>query len=172
MELTLPSGNLYNVYSPPEKSLELGSLNCEKENSMIIGYFNSHSPNWGYPTIDDKGEDLEAWMADKGLILINRPDDPTTYTSIPWRTTSTPNPAIPTDDIHKLCSRTICTQLGGSDHKPIILDIEKICPPRATKAKPSWNIKKANWDLFEKLSDENKLGKIAKEFNSAYLEQP
>ena len=56
VELTLPSGNLklYNIYSPPEKSLELDSLNCEKENWMIIGDFNSHSPSWGYPTIDDK----------------------------------------------------------------------------------------------------------------------
>ena len=126
--MTLPSGNLklYNMYSPPDKSLELDSLNCEKENWMIIGDFNSHSPSWGYPTIDDKGEDLEAWMVDKGLILINRPDDPTTYTSIPWRTTSTPDLAIATDNIHKLCSRTIYTQLGGSDHKPIILDIEKV----------------------------------------------
>ena len=63
---------------------------------MIIGDFNSHSLSWGYPTIDEKGEDLEAWMVDKGLILINRPDGPTTYTSIPWRTTSTPNLAIAT----------------------------------------------------------------------------
>ena len=126
---------------------------------MIIGDFNSHSPSWGYPTIDDKGEDLEVWMVDKGLILINRPDDPTTYTSIPWRTTSTPDLAIATDDIHKLCSRSIYTQLGGSDHKPIILDIEKRSPPKPTKAEPSWNIKKANWDLFKKISDEN-VGKI------------
>ena len=163
--------------SPPEKSLELDSLNWEKENWMIIGDFNSHSPSWGYPTIDDKGEDLEAWMVDKGLILITRPNDPTTSTSIPWRTTSTPDPAMATDDIHKLCSRTICTQLGGSDHKPIILDIEKRCPPTATKAEPSWNNKKANWDLFKKLSEENvgkitlrdKLDKNAKEFNSALL---
>ena len=98
-------------------------------------------------------------MVDKGLILINRPDDPTTYTSIPWRTTSTPDLAIATDDIHKLCSRSIYTQLGGSDHKPIILDIEKRSPPKPTKAEPSWNIKKANWDLFKKISDEN-VGKI------------
>ena len=177
VELTLPSGNLKlnNMYSPPEKSLELDSLNCEKENWMIIGDFNSHSLSWGYPTIDDKGEDLEAWMVDKGLILINRPDDPTTYTSISWRTTSTPGLAIATDDIQKLCSRTICTQLGGSDHKPIILNIEKRCPPRAIKAEPIWNIKKANWDLFKKLLDVGKitltdeLDKNAKEFNSAIL---
>ena len=85
VELTLTSGHLklYNMYSPPEKSLEVDSLNCGRENWMIIGDFNSHSLRWGYPTIDDKGEDLDAWMVDKGLILINRPDDPTTYTSIP-----------------------------------------------------------------------------------------
>ena len=74
---------------------------------MIIGDFNSYSSSWGYPTIDDKGEDLEAWMLDKGHIFINRPDDPITYTSIHWRTTSTPDLAIATDGIHKLCSRTI-----------------------------------------------------------------
>ena len=55
--------------------------------------------------------------------------------------------------------------------------IEKRCPPKPTKAEPSWNIKKANWDLFKKISDENvgkitlidKLDKNAKEFNSAIL---
>ena len=57
------------------------------------------------------------------------------------------------------------------------MDIEKGYPSRATKAEPSRNIKKANWDLFKKLSDENvgkitltdKLDKNAKEFNSAIL---
>ena len=68
-------------------------------------------------------------MVDKGLILFNRPDDPTTYTLIPWRTTSTPDLAVATDDIHKLCSRAVCTQLGGSDHKPIILYIQKNAHP-------------------------------------------
>ena len=35
----------------------------------------------------------------------------------------------------------------------------KRCPPKPTKAEPSWNIKKANWYLFKKISDEN-VGKI------------
>jgi len=46
-------------------------------------------------------------------------------------------------------------QLGGSDHKPIFLTIERQKTPPEIYLSPSWNFKKVNWELFKKLADEN-----------------
>jgi hypothetical protein len=70
-------------------------------------------------------------------------------------TTSTPDLAIATDDIQSLSTRDVCQQLGGSGHKPVIICIDKEHGTQQTRMTPSWNYKKANWELFEHLTDEN-----------------
>ena len=39
-----------------------------------------------------------------------------------------PDLAIATDDVAKITSREVDKQLGGSDHKPIVLTIERNLP--------------------------------------------
>ena len=58
-------------------------------------------------------------------------------------------------DVAKITSREVDKQLGGSDHTPIFLTIERQKPPPETYQSPSWNVKKANWEVFKKLADEN-----------------
>ena len=48
----------------------------------------------------------------------------------------------------------MCTQLGGSDHKPAILQLQKQEPRPGKKQKPNWNYKKAKWTDLQKKLDE------------------
>ena len=145
---------------------------------MIVGDFNSHSPSWGYPSINAKGEEVEHWIVSNRLVLINTPTDPPTFYSRVWKTTSTPDIAIATDNIQKIAEREVSEQLGGSDRKPVILTLAKQVNTNAGKMPPSWNYKKADWKRFRELTDiytksitfsKHSVNKNASNFNSAVL---
>ena len=141
-----------NLYAPSD-SMQLENIKASPENWIVAGDFNSHSPSWGYAELDKKGEEVEQWATDNCLILINQPDEQDTYYSRAWRKTSTPDLALATDNLHKLTTREVCGQLGGSDHRPIILHIGKPNLLEKRKLPPSWNYKKANWPLFRQLAE-------------------
>jgi hypothetical protein len=66
--------------------------------------------------MDQRGEKFEDWIGEKWLTLIDRPDDKPTYFSKKCRKSSTHDLASATVDIQKLTTRSVCQQLGGSDH--------------------------------------------------------
>ena len=180
VKLILPDKNLTicNLYSPPNKAINLQILQPNSENWMIVGDFNSHSPSWGYPSINAKGEEVEHWIVSNRLVLINTPTDPPTFYSRVWKTTSTPDIAIATDNIQKIAKREVSEQLGGSDHTPVILTLAKQVNTNAGKMPPSWNYKKADWKRFRELTDiytksitfsKHSVNKNASNFNSAVL---
>ena len=111
--------HLVNYYCPNNINLDLLNIPLASNNFIIVRDFNSHSQSWGYNHIDARGEE---WQDDNNLILINKPEDTPTFYSRCWHTTSTPNIAICTEDIHSITKRTVGSQLGGSDHKTCILD--------------------------------------------------
>ena len=127
--------SIYNLYAPPPKALHLHAIHLEEERWIIMGDFNSHSPSWGYPDLDPKGDEVEDWIISQ-MVLINRPDEPHTYYPRAWRKTSCPDLASATDDVAKITERHVEEQLGGSDHKPVVLVIKqdlrqarrKLCP--------------------------------------------
>ena len=117
-----------------------------------MGDFNSHSPSWGYPDLDPKGDKVEDWIITSQMVLINRLDEPHTYYSRAWRKTSCPDIAIATDDVAKPTKRHMEQQLGGSDNKPVLLVIKQDLREAGRKLFPSWNYKRANWPEFRKKS--------------------
>ena len=145
---------IYNLYSPPDKPIELHNLILSEENWIVVGDFNSHSPSWGYKDLDNKGEEVENWIISNQLILLNKPDDPPTFYSRTWRSTTRPDLAIATEDIHKISERLVCPQLGGSDHRPVTITLQERRSNTKT-APPSWNFKKANWQLFQQTMEQS-----------------
>ena len=139
--------NLVNYYCPNDRPLSLDTVEVHDSRFLMVGDFNSHSQSWGYVQADRRGNEVEDWQDDHGLILINDPYDPPTFYSRRWRTTTTPDLAFCTDDIHRGTRREVGEQLGGSDHKPVYLTISAegigIDHPH-----PRWNYKKAKWGLF------------------------
>ena len=113
--------SIYNLYSPPPRALHLHAIQPEEERWTIMGDFNSHSPSWGYPDLDLEGDEVEDWIITNQMVLINCQDEPHTYYSRVWRTTSGPDIAIATDDVAKITEDDVEQQLGGSDHKPVLL---------------------------------------------------
>ena len=115
-----------------------------------------------YNTKDKRGETIEDWQDENHLILINDPSDTPTFYSRRWHTTTTPDLAFCTDDIHQNISRKVCDQLGGSDHRPVILSIAETTSEYAQL--PRWNNKKANWNMFQARTDELTRGNKGKEY--------
>ena len=154
VKLMLPSGDLLitNCYSPPGSTLALHKVSIKAPRHLVVGDFNSHSPSWGYKDMDTRGEEIEDWMMENKLTLINHPDDKPTCYSRAWKTCSTPDLAIATEEIHRLSSRTVSSQLGGSDHLPVILNFSSM-GSTGHSMKPSWNFKRANWSLFKEKTD-------------------
>ena len=139
-----------NCYSPPTTKLDLHQLNPQTESHLIVGDFNCHSPAWGYETSDPRGEEMQDWMTENNLILINRPDDKPSYFSRAWKKLSTPDIAMASEDIQKRTARHVDNQLGGSDHLPITLEIADMKTTSTNnRKKASWNFKKANWQKFQ-----------------------
>ena len=183
VKLILPDRNLTicNLYSPPNKAINLHILQPNNEDWMIVGDLNSHSPSWGYPSLDAKGEGVEHWIVSNRLVLINTLTEPPTFYSRVWKTTGTPHIAIVTDNIQNIAKREVSEQLGGSDHKPVILTLAKQVNTSAGKMPPpppppSWNYKKADLKRFRELNDihtksitfsKHSVSKNASIFNSA-----
>ena len=92
-------------------------------------------------------------MIENSLILIKRPNDQPTHLSRAWKTLSTPDLAIASEDIQKICDRQVYTQLGGSDHLPVLLKVTLTEQTISQKKEPSWNYKKANWSKFQNVTD-------------------
>ena len=139
--------SIYNLYSPPPKALHLHAIQLEEERSIIMGDFNSQSPSWGHPDLDPKGDKVEDWIITSQMVLINRPDEPHTYYSRAWRKTSCPDLAIATDNVAKITERHVEQQLGGSDHKQVLVIKQDLRQARR-KLCPNWNYKRANWPEF------------------------
>ena len=139
-----------NCYSPPTSKLNLHTLQLSAEKHLIVGDFNSHSPAWGYDSTDARGEELQDWMMDNQLVLINKPDDKPSYYSRAWKTTSTPDLAFATEDIQKRAIRVVNSQVGGSDHLPITLNLaDTKTNTEYFRKRASWNFRKADWEQYQ-----------------------
>ena len=101
VKLLRPEGDIEitNCYSPPTSAMALKTISVKAERHVVAGDFNSHSPSWGYKDMDPRGEELEDWMIDNKLILINHPRDKPTCFSRAWKTTSSPDLAMSTEDL-------------------------------------------------------------------------
>ncbi|CAC5409990.1 unnamed protein product [Mytilus coruscus] len=144
---------IVNFYCPNEKKLSLDTIQISDSNFLMVGDFSSISHSWGYSTIDKRGETMEDWQDKHHLILVNDPTDTPTFYSRRWHTITTPDLAFCIDDIHQNISRKVCDQLGGSDHRPVMLPIRGTKTPAHAQL-PRWNYKKANRGKFETRANE------------------
>ena len=166
-----------NYYCPDNKALSLDTITVPGSGFLITGDFNSQSQSWGYNTMDKRGEEIEAWQDENHLILVNDPSDHPTFYSRRWHSTTTPDLALCTDDVHKNITRTVGPQLGGSDHRPVLLSLDRD-PPSISSQPPRWNYKKAKWSAFSIRTNElagkietndRNINNVVKDFNACVL---
>ena len=144
---------IFNIYCPQDKALNLQSMETPSENCIVLGDLNSHSTTWGYEENDKRGDEVEDWQIETDLLLLNDPEDPPTYFSRRWLTTTTPDIAFATNNIAAKTSRIVLNQLAGSDHKPVLLSIDLNHNAKDVKTIPRWNYKKADWEKFSYLTE-------------------
>ena len=157
--------NIFNLCCPQDKDLSLQMMNIPPENCLVVGDFNSHSTCWGYDETDRRGDEVEDWQIESNMLLLNDPEDPPTFFSRRWISTSTPDLAFATEDLSRKTSRKVQSQWTGSDHRPVLLAIKLQYRPNNPKTFPRWNYKKADWEMFSRLSDEYCKGTKVDDFN-------
>ena len=157
--------SIYNLYCPQDKDLSLRNMDLPTENCMVVGDFNSHSTCWGYEETDRRGDEVEDWQIDSNILLLNDPEDTPTYFSRRWISTSTPDLAFATEDLSRKTSRKVLSQLAGSDHRPVLLAINLQYRPNNQPTFPRWNYKKADWEMFKRLSNEYTKGIRVDDYN-------
>ena len=146
--------DLVNYYCPDNKMLSLETIDVPPSHFIIAGDFNSHSQSWGYFTMNRRGEEVETWQDENKLILMNQSWDIPTFYSRVWHSSTTPDLAFCTEDIHQKLTREVCGQLAGSDHRPVMLSLQKRYKVNQAQH-PRWNYKKAQWELFAIRANEN-----------------
>ena len=97
---------LVNFYCPNDKSVS------QYHQHRSLQLYNSHSQSWGYQHMDRRGEEVENWQDDNRLLLINSPSDQPKFYSRRWHTTSTPDIALCTKDLHGSIRRQVGEQLA------------------------------------------------------------
>ena len=128
--------NIFNLYCPPDKDLSLQHIHVPSQNCLAVGDFNSHSTSWGYGETDRRGDEAEDWQIENNMLLLNDPEDPPTFFSRRWISTSTPDLAFATEDLSRKNNRKVLSQLAGSNHRPVLLAINLQYRPSNPKTFP------------------------------------
>ena len=145
--------DITNLYCPPASSPGFDTLRLATEivpvtnNSIICGDFNAHSLLWDNNE-DTRGEEVEDWIIDKGLTVLNDG----TPTRIDRR--EGPEPTAPDVTLcgsywSNKCTWQVIDGIGSSDHQPILIEVMgevKHNPVICGQAK--WKTKDVDWQAW------------------------
>ena len=144
---------IYNTYCPPSSTLNfLDQSTCFKK-TVISGDLNGHSPLWGYADLDNTGKKIEELCESSNLILLQDENSPKTLLHRRHGTLHRPDLTLVSADIENHCTEEILECIS-SDHLPVLTKIN-IVKHKQKKRRTRWNFKKADWDLFRKITEEN-----------------
>ena len=148
-----------NVYVPPitDHRSDSRQQNFDPEkilinkSCLIAGDFNAHSRLWdkNAANTDKVGDILEDWIMNKGLQVLTSGE--ATRINPATGGKSAPDAAFGHDEIGERCEARILDDQLGSDHFPIVyeIDIGKRKYPNPPKKK--WLLKKCDWRNFREL---------------------
>jgi hypothetical protein len=164
--------HLSNVYVPPYNTRSTNNRTVTLrtdliptfESSIIAGDFNGHSMLWDYiqPT-DARGEELETWLIDKELTVLNDGSPTRTSRGDPADDTggeSTPDLTLCGELWKHKCEWAVGESIGSSDHLPVIITLHsKVKHQPILGGRQRWRSNGVDWEKFrEELDDE--VGKI------------
>ena len=141
---------IYIAYCFVDRDRCLDHMEPPDSQCLVLGDFNSQLEAWGYEYTesDRRGGEAEDWQTDNKLLLLNDPDGPLIFFSRRWLTYTTPDLTFAAEDMSRKVTQLVVSQLGGSDHKPLLITLDVHYKPQAAKTFPRWNCKKAYWKRF------------------------
>ena len=143
-----------SLYFPPTGNIEVGVqqlekvLRCLRGKRTIIGLdANAKSPLWCSRSTDDRGEALEAVIAQYGLHVLNQPGQPYTFEITRGRSNIDVTMASP-EAILLVKGWRIREDGTSSDHLETLLDFgTRSTTPQLQERR--YNTRKANWEVFQ-----------------------
>ena len=144
---------LHNIYYPNKSNNKFPEMDNILKRTVVAGDFNSHLPSLGYPTYNNRGNEVEELCNSTNLIMLQNHETPPTFFSRSHGTTSRPDLTLVSADVLNNTNIEVLDDIG-SDHKPILTSI--IIPQQKAHVTggTSWNYRKANWNLFRQKTDE------------------
>ncbi|GBM37201.1 RNA-directed DNA polymerase from mobile element jockey [Araneus ventricosus] len=145
-----------SLYLPPSERVsqtDLNNLIHQLPTPFIIsGDLNGHSSLWGSSDSNSRGLQIEQFIADHNLCLLN--SDEKTHFHLPTRTFHSVDLAICSPPLLPFLSLTIDNDLYNSDHFPLILTDSRHNPTSHFRP-PKYISNAANWQLFTSLANIN-----------------
>ena len=155
-KITLWYGNnkltIYNIYCPPNSTLNFLDQRNIYKRTVIAGDLNGHSPLWGYIDQDNTGKKIEELCQSTNLILLQNEKSTKTLLHRRHGTLHRPDLTLVSGDLDNHCTEEVLECIS-SDHRPVLTKIN-ILKHKPRKRRTRWNFKKANWDLFKKTAEE------------------
>lgn len=137
-----------NLYIPPSQTVShaelLNLFNQIPVPFIICGDINCHNPLWGSSKLDKKGSIFENILDQLNINVMNSPDSPTHF-SAAHGSYSHIDVSFISPGIHTLFNWNTHSDLGSSDHFPIIISVNQ---PKIISRRPKWKIKNADWRGF------------------------
>ena len=133
---------------------------CERDRMpLVIGMdSNAHSPLWGCPDRNERGEDLEEILLTRNLTVMNTGSIPTFYCSRASTIIDLTVMNVFALEQLNLEGWEVLTEQSFSDHRYIQFSLGKYKPKEETYR----NLKKADWSNFQRHLDEGNLPTIDK----------
>ena len=153
---------LYNVYNPPWNDISFHPLqDTVYTKTIIAGDFNGHSPQWGYADHNNTGKAIEEFCERTNLSLLQDEDSPPTLLFRVNKKTYRPDLTMVSSDLLNRYTIEVLDDVG-SDHRPILTSIHSK-KKKVFKRKTKWNFKKANWKLYQEITDHRLTAVIEKD---------
>jgi exonuclease III len=141
-----------SIYLPPSSPInikDLEDLLAQLPSPvLLVGDLNAHSPLWGSNNLDNKGKQIEDFINNNNLCLLNTKTPTYIHPATGSQTAidlSICDPSIMMD-----FSWAVHDDLCGSDHFPLILQNNK---PTSSTSTQRWKLNKADWSTFVDLCE-------------------
>ena len=150
---------LTNVYRPPIRRVEGEDERVEdevrvwlrrKRKELVAGDLNLHSRRWGATLEQERRcarqvEELEDWMEENDYAVLN--DGSGTCVDRRTGRESVPDVTIVEGSLRRRCKWRATNELG-SDHRPIVVEIDCKREQRKKEVRVNWAWKKVDWEKY------------------------
>ncbi|KAI5738278.1 hypothetical protein M8J77_004905 [Diaphorina citri] len=162
-----------NIYISPSQrfsSVDLEDISEQlRPPFIIVGDFNSHHVIWGSRTTNARGKEIEKWMLNKNIHLLN--DGRNTYVSMSYSTSSPIDLSFCSADLGLLFSWNVDEDLHDSDHYPIMIKSLQREEENVYQDSSKWHFDRANWvDFSQQLTSKHENMVIDPDINLAVEE--